>query len=294
MTTLLLIDVQKDFHPGGSLAIPSASQDAERIARFIRENATSIQRIVATMDSHHKLHIAHPSFWTNAESGKHPDPFTVISMEDVKSGTWIPRKDLKFPVGRPLVEADVFTKGGEISSAIQSTEEENFDILQYCIEYTRRLEEKGRFQLCIWPEHCLIGTEGHNIVDDVRKALDYWSGATGGNVEWVIKGENLLTEMYSALRADVPLTMNTDFNQELFESLRKSVKLVVCGQAMSHCVNYTVRDIVEHWPKEEMGSITLLKDCASSVPGFESAGEAFLSDMEDVGVNLESAATFQF
>ncbi len=63
---------------------------------------------------------------------------------------------------------------------------------------------------------------------------------------------------------------------------------------MSHCVNYTVRDIVEHWPKQEMGSIILLKDCASSVPGFESAGEAFMSDMADIGVNLETTETFQF
>ena len=63
MTTLLLIDVQKDFHPGGSLAIPTASSDAQRTAQFIRQNASSIHRIVATMDSHQKLHIAHPCFW---------------------------------------------------------------------------------------------------------------------------------------------------------------------------------------------------------------------------------------
>ena len=31
-TTLLIIDPQNDFHPGGSLAIPTADEDAERIA----------------------------------------------------------------------------------------------------------------------------------------------------------------------------------------------------------------------------------------------------------------------
>lgn len=70
-------------------------------------------------------------------------------------------------------------------------------------------------------------------------------------------------------------------------------KLVVCGQALSHCVNYTVRDIVEHWPKEEMGKITLLKDCASSVPGFEEAGEVFLKDMINAGVNVETSVSFR-
>ena len=97
MTTLLLIDVQKDFHPGGSLAIPTASSDAQRTAQFIRQNASSIHRIVATMDSHQKLHIAHPCFWKN-DKGEHPNPFTVISNEDVVTGKWIPRGDLTFPV----------------------------------------------------------------------------------------------------------------------------------------------------------------------------------------------------
>lgn len=66
--------------------------------------------------------------------------------------------------------------------------------------------------------------------------------------------------------------------------LKQSKQLIVCGQAMSHCVNYTVRDIVENWPKDEMNKITLLSDCASSVPGFEAASEKFVEDMTEVGV----------
>jgi nicotinamidase/pyrazinamidase len=61
-------------------------------------------------------------------------------------------------------------------------------------------------------------------------------------------------------------------------------RLLVCGQALSHCVNYTVRDIVDNWPPDETGKITVLRDCASSVPGFEGAGEAFLEEMERAGV----------
>ena len=68
----------------------------------------------------------------------------------------------------------------------------------------------------------------------------------------------------------------------------------MCGQALSHCVNYTVRDIVEHWPKEEINKLTILKDCASSVPGFEAAGDKFLEDMKEAGVNIETSETFQF
>lgn len=68
----------------------------------------------------------------------------------------------------------------------------------------------------------------------------------------------------------------------------------MCGQALSHCVNYTVRDIVEHWPKDEAGKLTVLSDCASSVPGFEEAGEVFVRDMREAGVNVETSETFQF
>ena len=68
----------------------------------------------------------------------------------------------------------------------------------------------------------------------------------------------------------------------------------MCGQALSHCVNETVRDIVEHWPKEEIGKLTVLKDCASSVPGFEAAGETFLSDMKEAGVNVGTSDSFVF
>lgn len=66
-------------------------------------------------------------------------------------------------------------------------------------------------------------------------------------------------------------------------------RLLVCGQALSHCVNFTVRDIVEHWPPGETSKITILRDCASSVPGFEEAGKLFLDDMERAGVNVKTS-----
>jgi len=305
MTTLLLIDVQNDFHPGGSLAIPTASSDAARTAAFIRTHTSTIARIVCTMDSHHKLHIAHPSFWTSGcsrdgggERQQHPAPFTIISSEDVRGRKWIPRDDLTYPIGEELVDDAVLARSYIVPSGMRSADG-SLDITQYCIEYTRRLEEKGRFQLCIWPEHCLIGSQGHNVVPIVMDAIQEWSDATGGSVEWVHKGQNLLTEMYSALSSEVPISESTDYNYGLLESLREQVvgtaagRLVVCGQALSHCVNYTVRDIVEHWPKDEMGKLILLNDCASSVPGFEEAGDLFLKDMVEAGVTVESSEAFQ-
>jgi len=284
--TLLLIDVQNDFHPGGSLAIKSADEDAKRIADIIRrgiENPTSplITRLVATMDSHHKLHIAHATFWVN-DDNEHPPPFTIITSSDIEKGIWKPRKNLKLPVRNQLVKPLYFKQA-------KYDIDGNLKLLEYCIEYTRLLEEKGKFKLCIWPEHCLIGTKGHQIVDQVSTCMTDWSDKTGGSIEWVMKGENLLTEMYSALAAEVPITAQTDYNIPLLHSLKKSDRLLIVGQAMSHCVNYTTRDIVERWPKNELHKIRVITDCMSPVEGFQKEADQFLNFLEHYGIRTCSA-----
>jgi nicotinamidase-related amidase len=116
--------------------------------------------------------------------------------------------------------------------------------------------------------------------------MEEWSETTGGSVEWVLKGQNLLTEMYSALAADVPVCLATSFNDKLQKSLLSSDRLIVCGQAMSHCVNYTLRDIVDHWPKELRAKIILAADCCSAVPGFEDAAKTFEGDMQEAGIRV--------
>jgi len=283
MTTLLLIDVQKDFHPGGSLAIPTADEDAKRIAALLQNHPHSIDRVVATLDSHAPLHIAHAAFWINSE-GKNPDPFTIISAKDVETGVWKPRTDLVLPADG---SCDVNLPG--------VMDGDKIDLHKYCVEYARHLEERGRFQLCIWPEHCLIGSPGHAVVDCVQQALHDWSLTTGRTVEWVLKGQHILTEMYSAFEADVPVSEETGFAQATFDSLCKSKSILVAGQAMSHCVNYTVRDLVSRWPEKETNKITILTDCASSVPGFEASGDKFCMDMKEKGVAMtESTDTSLF
>ena len=106
------------------------------------------------------------------------------------------------------------------------------------------------------------------------------------SINWVMKGQNLLTEMYSAMKADVEVESDesTKFNQVFFDELQNSEKLLVCGQAMSHCVNFTVRDIVGKWDEVRLGDLVLLTDCASSVPGFEESGSKFLKEMSEKGV----------
>lgn len=59
-TILLLVMPQEDFHPcngrrnyHGSLAVPGAREDSERIAAMIKENYHAIDEIIVLQDSHH-------------------------------------------------------------------------------------------------------------------------------------------------------------------------------------------------------------------------------------------------
>jgi nicotinamidase/pyrazinamidase len=48
-------------------------------------------------------------------------------------------------------------------------------VQDYCIKYCDDLERtKNKFQLTIWPDHCLIGSNGHAIQPDIQKAIREW------------------------------------------------------------------------------------------------------------------------
>ncbi|KAF1793464.1 Isochorismatase-like [Phytophthora cactorum] len=160
---ILVIDQQVSFHPGGSLAIPTANEDAARIAGFITNHTSELSQIVLTMDSHQRYHIAHGIFWKN-DAGESPQPLTTITSKDIKNGF----KRLRVGVYKAL-------------------------------------EASGKFSLTIWPEHCLIGSPGHNIVPNVLASALKWTKKSLKPIQYVMKGSNPFTEHYSALKAEYEL-----------------------------------------------------------------------------------------
>ncbi|CAM9434518.1 unnamed protein product [Discosporangium mesarthrocarpum] len=258
-TALLIIDPQNDFHPGGSLAVSGSDADAERIAAVIDDHAEDIAEIFVTLDSHHRMDIAHPKFWKGAD-GSSPPPFTLITQEDLEAGRWLP------------------------------VEEANLD---HCKGYARKLKEGGRFTLCIWPEHCLIGTPGHAIYPGINRALQDWAVSKRKTVTYIHKGQSTLTEHYSCFRAEVMLEddPSTGLNTGLIAELGIFERVLICGQALSHCVNFSTRDLAANWDPSRLGDLVLMRDGTSSVPGFEEAGEMFVKDMVDMGVTVTTCAT---
>ena len=74
---------------------------------------------------------------------------------------------------------------------------------------------------------------------------------------------NNYTEMYSAIEAEIPIAEDpyTQTNYELLTELKKYARVLICGQALSHCVNYTTRDILKHWvPTRKSSDLVLLLD----------------------------------
>eukprot|EP00747_Dinoflagellata_sp_TGD_P183818 gnl/TRDRNA2_/TRDRNA2_38971_c0_seq1.p1 gnl/TRDRNA2_/TRDRNA2_38971_c0~~gnl/TRDRNA2_/TRDRNA2_38971_c0_seq1.p1 ORF type:complete len:321 (+),score=58.02 gnl/TRDRNA2_/TRDRNA2_38971_c0_seq1:133-963(+) len=259
---LLIIDPQIDFHPpNGALQVAGALEDTDRIIKLLRKYSSQIGRIVVTLDTHHKMHIANPGFWMG-QDGKNPSPFTIIEAQDIKAGKW---------------------------KASQS------EMNGWALEYATKLEAAGRFKICVWPEHCLLGSAGHACHPPLAEELNKWAGDRNRTVTWLLKGQNNRTEMFSALKAEVEIPSDpaTQLNVDLIKKLAKNSKVLCCGQAKSHCVNYTVRDLVSGFPKGRVADIVVLEDCASSVPGFEAAGEAFIKDMKAAGCTVCKAADFK-
>ena len=259
---LLIVDPQNDFMdlPQAALPVAGAVADMQRLARFIAATQARIEAITVTLDSHHSVGIERPAMWRGAD-GAEVAPFTQIAAADVRAGTWLPRR----PQDLPRVLA-----------------------------YLDALEAGGRYRLMVWPVHCEIGTWGHNVQEDVRRAYNAWERATLQQVRKVFKGMNAWTENYSALQAEVPDPQDPDtrLNARLLEALDRSDTIVVAGEAGSHCVRATTEHLADHLPSRRVDKIVLLADCMSPVAGFEREQQAFLAQMQARGARVRTSEAF--
>jgi nicotinamidase-related amidase len=102
---------------------------------------------------------------------------------------------------------------------------------------------------------------------------------TGRTCNKVLKGQNPMTEQYSAFRAEVPRAddARTALNVDLLARLANGANtLLVAGEASSHCVAASVADMLDALPSERLKRTVLLTDCMSPVTGFEGLAEDML------------------
>lgn len=279
---LILVDCQNTFCiPEFELFVAGRSgkgavEDNVRLCRFLYRNLGSITQIAATLDTHTAMQIFHPVFWVN-ERGEHPmGGQTVLSPEEVEDGTWRVN---------PAV-ADSLTHG-------------DYEYLQrYALHYVRTLDERGKFPLLVWPYHSMRSGIGHALVSSLEEAVFFHTIARGSQAWFEVKGANPLTEHYSALGPEVTEDQDgrqiSEENAALIENLVAFDAVIIAGQAKSHCVNWTVRDLVDEIGErdEELAKkVYLMEDCTSPVvipdgPDFtERADEAFAM-FEEAGLNI--------
>jgi nicotinamidase/pyrazinamidase len=269
---LLVIDPQNDFcdlpeshrpvdpltgtRAAPALPVSGAHADLQRLAALVHGTLGCWSAISITLDSHNRLHIAHPTFWARGDGGTVPT-FTTITARQVRAG--------EFTTRDPLAR-------------------------ERALAYLDALEARGRYTLMVWPVHCEIGSWGHNVHADLRAAYNAWETRRLQVVRKVTKGSNLWTEHYSALEAEVPdeRAPETLLDRALLAALDPADLLVVAGEASSHCVKATTQDLVAHLSRPER--LVLLTDCMSPVAGFTAQHQSFLDEMRARGVRLATAA----
>jgi len=265
---LLVIDPQNDFmdQKGAALPVTGATEDMKRLASFINLHGKKLDDIHVTLDSHQVVDIAHPAWWRN-QKGEMPGPYTLISADDIEAGIWTPR---------------------------------NPSLRQRSLEYARTLEATGKFQLYIWPPHCLIGTLGHAVQPDLMESLLVWQEKNHAMVDFVTKGTNPYTEHYGGLLAEVPdpTDPSTLLNKDLLETLVEADVILIAGEALSHCVKETLNQIADNIGDEHIKKIQILTDCCSPVaaapngPDFPAIAEQWLKEIQTRGVQVTSTTTF--
>ena len=277
---LVAVDVQNTFcSPGFELFVAGRSgtgalDDSRRLAEFVYRNLDAITQVVPTLDTHQALQIFHRALLQDAD-GNAPEPFTLVSAEDVAAGRWRMNPAAAAGLGLDPDYAD--------------------EHLRY---YTAALQEGGKYTLTIWPFHAMLGGIGYALVSALEEAFFFHSIARSAPLDFQPKGDNPLTEHYSMLGPEVEYDREGEplgrRNQPLVERLLQYDAVVIAGEAKSHCVAWTIEDLLSDPTVQERGleeKVYLLEDCTSSVvvPGsvdYSDEADAHFARFAESGAHL--------
>ena len=250
---LLAVDVQNTFCiPDFELFVAGRSGmgavgDSRRLVEFVYRNLGTLTQIFPSLDTHHAMQVFH-AVWLVDERGKHPPPYTLVSAGDVEAGRWRLNPAVAEAVGVSVEYAE-----------------------RHLAHYTRRLAEGGKYDLTIWPYHAMLGGIGHALVSAVEEAVFFHGIARRSQPSFQVKGDNALTEHYSMLGPEVIEGPDGDRlgrkNTELIDKLLSFDAVVIAGQAKSHCMAWTIDDLLEDKAagKRLAERTYLLEDCTSAV-----------------------------
>jgi nicotinamidase-related amidase len=276
---LVLVDAQNTFClPEFELFVAGRSgtgavDDNRRLCEFLYRNLCAITQIIPTLDTHQATQIFH-ALWLVNERGGHPAPYTVVSAEDVERGVW----RFNPAAGRTL---GIDPEDGQ----------------RHLAYYVRRLAEGGKYALMIWPYHAMLGGIGHALVAAVEEAVFFHTIARQSQPDFQVKGFNPRTEHYSVIGPEVTDGPDGEVieprNEALVEKLLGFDAVVIAGQAKSHCVAWTIDDLLEGTRDDRRlaEKVYLLEDCSSPVviPGvvdYTDDADAAFARFADAGMHV--------
>lgn len=275
---LLVVDAQKDFClPEGALFVGGRSgrgavDDSVRMAGFIYRNLDVITTIVPTLDSHHPWHIFSPSFWDD-EAGAPLPPYAEVTAEG--EGFRFSGNGRNWRPCRPAAAAAQLIG--------MDAEQVHNQALHYC----RTLQREGRYRLVVWPFHCIMGSEGHDLVGIVHEAILFHAFAREAPNRVITKGEHPLSENYSVFSPEVRTWHDgrpyLEKNTALIDWLLDHDRVLIIGQAASHCVKWSIDDLLAEVQARTpglAGKLAVGVDMMSSVAVPDGHG-GFVADFTD-------------
>jgi nicotinamidase-related amidase len=277
---LLIVDAQNTFcipeyelYVGGRSGT-GAVDDSRRLSEFIYRNLHRITQVIPTMDTHQAMQIFHAIYLVDAD-GKHPDPFTLITVEDIEQGRWKSDPEVARGLG-------IDREYGQ----------------RHLLSYARHLRATGKYALTVWPYHSMLGGIGHALVSAIEEAVFFHSIARYSQPDFRVKGNNPLTEHYSVLGPEVTVGPDSETiarkDLKLIEALIEFDAVVIAGQAKSHCVAWTIDDLLQCVRESDSAlanKVYLLEDCTSPVviPGvidYTSIADAAFQRFADAGMHV--------
>jgi nicotinamidase-related amidase len=279
---LLVIDDQVDFSfPQGALYVAGRSgtgaMDAQRnLVEFIYAHLHLLSEITCTLDTHLPYQIFFPSAHLR-EDGSHPAPHTVITAEEYRRGIYRPNPALARQIGAdPVWLQKQFT------------------------HYCEQLEATGKYQLYLWPYHCLLGSGGHRLAGVVEEARLFHSFARGAANLPEIKGGNPLSERYSIFKEEVTTCWDgrpipgAQKNTRLIKTLLQADVVILAGLASSHCVRESIADLLSDIQAQDAAlarKVYILRDCTAPVvipngSDFTDEAERAFAQFQDAGMHL--------
>lgn len=266
---LLAIDFQIGFcHKNtGTLYVPGSEDDIKRTISFLFNNLENITTIFSSLDTHLAFQIFFKT-WFSDNKGKFPDYFTMLDKKMIESGQLMPTVD---PV--------------------------------WTLDYIEKLKKQGNKDLCIWTFHTMLGTIGHALDPALFEAFFYHAIARVSQTSFLTKGNIPQTEMYGILSPEVQVPQHPmgGFNTSFLNLLTKHDKVFIVGEAKSHCVLESIKQIYNFFIKDDpdvLKKIYILEDCMSSVQhpavDFEAITQAEFNKFRNSGINIVKSIDIKF